>query len=367
MTRKCFPLGRLVVSCILLLQAGCQEQAKLAKGPSVTPTEPRAPLKKAANAPDPNRLSPRITFEKLVHDFGEVSPNSMNTGEIKFTNTGQASLKITKVGKCCGVVAKLDKGKMEYAPGESGALKVEWRSGSQPGAFDRQLVVHSNDKASPATTLSIWAKTVLRVTWEPKRLRLSPIEENAGCPKVTISSLDNQPFSITGFKSTGDCVTADFDPSVKVTKHVIEPKVNMRKLQKNLKGRISINMTHPEGNAATILFDVVPEYTITPPLIMIFNAEPGKSMTRKIVLLNNYGKDFEIESVSSKNNTVAFEVLGKTRIHNGYQLEVEITVPAAAGKMKFTDEFSVNIKGGEKLPIECNGYYPRNTPKPEIR
>lgn len=367
MTRKCLSLDCLLVSCILLLQTGCQEQAKLAKEPSVTPTELKDPLEKATSAPDLNRLSPKITFEKLAHDFGEVSPNSKHTGEIKFTNTGQASLKITKVGKCCGVVARLDKDKMEYAPGESGTVKIEWRSGSQPSVFKRQLVVHSNDTASPATNLAIQAKIVLRVTWEPKRLRLSLDKENAGYPKVTISSLDNRPFSITGFKSTGDCMTADFDPSVKVTRHVIEPKVNMEKLQRNLKGRININMTHPEGNAATILFDVLSEYTITPPLIIVFNAEPGKSMTKKIVLLNNYGKDFEIESVSSKNNTVAVEVLGKTKIRNGYQLEVEITVPDTAGKMKFTDELSVNIEGGKKLPIKCNGYYPKNTPKSEIQ
>jgi len=366
MTSKCFPLGPLAVSCILLLQTGCQQQAKLAEEPSAAPTELTEPPKKAA-APDLNRLSPRITFEKVAHDFGEVSPNSMNTGQIKFTNTGGVLLKITKVGKCCGVVAKLDKGKTVYAPGESGTVKIEWRSGSQPSVFRRQLVVHSNDAASPATNLAIQAKIVLRVTWEPKRLRLFLDKENAGCPEVTIRSLDDQPFSITEFKSTGDYMTADFDPSVKVTKHVIEPKVNMEKLKKNLKGRININTTHPEGKAVTILFDVVPEYTITPPLIIVFNAEPGKSMTKKIVLLNNYGKDFEIESVSSKDNTVAIEVLGKTKIRNGYQLEVGMTVPAAAGKTKFTGEFSVNIEGGEKLPIKCHVYYSRSTPKSEIR
>lgn len=166
----------------------------------------------------------------------------MNTGQIKFTNTGQALLKITEVGRCCGVVAKLDKDKTEYAPGESGAVKIEWRSGSQRSVFKRQLVVHSNDAASPTTNLAIQAKVVLKVTWEPKRLRLYLDKENAGGPKVTISSLDNQPFSIGGFKSTGDCMTADFDPSAKVTKHVIEPKVKMEKLQKNLKGRININL-----------------------------------------------------------------------------------------------------------------------------
>ena len=366
MTSRCSLLNCLAASCILFLQTGCQQQGKMSKEPSSAPTELTEPLRKTIS-PDPNRLSPRITFEKLEHDFGEVSPNSMNAGQIKFTNSGQALLKITEVGRCCGVVAKLDKGKTEYAPGESGAVNIEWRSGSQPSVFKRQLVVHGNDMASPKTYLAIQAKIVRKVTWEPNRLRLFLDKENAGCPKVTISSLDDQPFSITGFKSTGDYVTADYDPSAKVTKHVIEPKVNTEKLRTNLKGRININTTHPEGNIVTILFDVVPEYKISPPLIIVFNAEPGKTMARKIVLVNNYAKDFEIESVSSKDNTIAVEVLRKTRVSNGYQLEIGMKVPAAAGKMKFTGEFSINIEGGEKLAVKYHVYYPRSTPKSKIR
>lgn len=337
----------------------------MAEEPSAAPAELEIPVEKVAEAPASKKLSPKIAFEKLAHDFGEVPPGSKNTGEFRFTNTGQALLKITKVGKCCGVVAKLDKGKMEYAPGESGAVKVEWTSGFVPTIFRRKLIVHSNDPARPATTLNIQAKTVLRVTWEPTSLSLSLNEENAGCPKLTIHSLDGKPFSITGFKSTGNCITAKIDPSVKAITHVIEPKVDVNKLQKNLKGRIYLTMTHPEGKTATILFSVKAEYTVAPPLIMVFNAEPGKSITKNIAVLNNYGKDFEIESVSSKNNAVAFEVLEKTQISHGYRLKIQIIVPPADdGKMRFMDEFSINLKGGVKLPLKCNGYYPRNKTKP---
>ena len=344
MTRKY--LRCLVLGFILLLQAGCQEQAKLAR---------------ATNNNEVKEPAPRITFEKLLYDFGEISPNSMFTSEIKFTNTGQVPLKIMEIEKCCGIVTSLDKDKTEYAPGEQGIVKVQWKLGPQPGVLMRQLIIHSNDRLNPVTTLSIHAKVVLSISWEPKRLILSPIEKNAGCPKITISSLDGRPFSIIEFQSTDDCVTADFDRSVSATRHIIEPKVKIEKLQKYLEGRIKINTTHPEGNIATILFAMLPEYTIEPPSILVFNVEPGNSLTKKIVLLNNYDQNFEIESVSSLKNVVAVRVLRKTRIRNGYQLEIEMTVPPAGGKRKFTDEFSVNLKDGAKLPLKCDGYYPRKT------
>ena len=327
-----------ICGLVSFLQIGCQEQAKLSE-----------------------KSLPEIKFEKLVYDFGEVGPSAKQRGEFKFTNVGKALLKITKVEKCCGVVTKLDD--MEYAPGESGVLKVEWNSGPRSSTMTRKLVVHSNDPNTPVANLTIKAKVLLQITWEPKRLKLFLDEDNAGCPKITISSIDNRPFSITGFKSTADSITVDYDPSVKATKYALEPKIDIKKLQKSLKGHINISFDHPMGKTAIILFSVLPKYTVNPPLLIIFNAEPEKPIVRKISILNNYGKDFEIESVSSENDVVTIKLHEQRKIRNGYQLDVEITPPAAGGKTRFTDLFSVSIKDGEKLPIRCNGYYKKTKAK----
>lgn len=347
MKRKCSVLALFVGGWLLLVSSGCQEQPT--KESTIVPTKSSGP-------------PPKITFEKIVLDFGEVGPNTQNTGEIKFTNTGEGPLKITKVSKCCGVIAGLDNDKTEYAPGESGAIKAEWRSGPQPTEFSRQLVVHSNDPANPDVILTIKATIVHRVVCEPPRLRLFLDEENAGSSKITLRSLDDRPFSITGFKSTADCITADFDPSVEATKFILQPRVDMEKLQKNLKGRVNIDLTHPEGNAVTILFDVLAKYTLDPMLIIIFDAEPEKPMTREIKVLNNYKKDFEIESVSSKGGIVGVKVLDQQKISSGYVLDVEITPPAAGDKIRFTDTFIMNLKGGETLSITCNGYFAKKKP-----
>ena len=330
----------IICGFVSFLQIGCQEQAKRTETPL-----------------------PEIKFEKLVYDFGVVGPNAKHIGEFKFTNVGKGLLNITKVGKCCGVVTRLDK--MEYELGESGVLEVEWNSGPRESTMTRKLGVHSNDPNTPATNLTINATVELQIDWEPKRLKLFLDEENAGCSKITISSIDNRPFSITGFKSTVECITADYDPSVKATKFVLEPKVDTEKLQKSLKGRINISLDHPQGNTAIVLYSVLPKYTVNPPLLIIFNAEPEKPIVRKISVLNNYGKDFEIESLSSENDVVSTKILEKKKIRNGYQLDVEITPPAAEGKTGFTDLFSVSIKGGEKLPIRCNGYYKKT--KAEVK
>ncbi|MHC4437365.1 MAG: DUF1573 domain-containing protein [Planctomycetota bacterium] len=308
---------------------------------------------------------PEIEFKELVYDFGEVGPSAKQKGQFEFKNVGEGLLKITKVGRCCGVVTRIDK--MEYAPGESGTLHVEWTSGPLESKMSRQLFVHSNDKTNPQTALTIKAKTVLKVAWEPKRLRLFLDEDNAGCPKITISSIDDRPFSITGFKSTADCITTDFDPKAEKTEFVLEPKIDAEKLKKSLKGRVNITLNHPQGKNATILYSVLPKYTVNPPLLIMFNAKPETPIVRTISVLNNYKKDFEIESLTSKSNIVDIEILEQKKISNGYQIEVAITPPAAEGKTKFTDQLSVSIKDGEKLPIRCNGYYTKRKAKAQTQ
>jgi hypothetical protein len=325
-----------ICGLVLFSQIGCHEQAAIT-----------------------NEGSPQIKFKDVVYDFGEVSPSAKNEGQFEFTNVGDGLLKITKVGQCCGVKTKLDK--MEYAPGESGILQVEWNSGPYERTFRRQLIVYSNDRSNPESTLTVKAQTVLKVAWDPKRLKLFLDEDNGGCPKITINSIDDRPFSITDFKSTAECITADFDPTVEAKEFVIEPKIDMEKLQNNLKGRIYISMNHPQGKQVTLLYSVVPKYTINPPLLIIFNAVPSQPIVRTISVLNNYEKDFAIDSLTSKNSVVDVKVLEQKKISNenqrGYQLEVAITPPADEGKGKFTDQLSLSIKDGEELPIRCNGYY----------
>ena len=347
----------LVFCSVLILQFGCQEQATTAEKPTTAPETAAAVSPEKAEAA-PGRLdkgAPKITFENIVYDFGQIGLGAgKKVAEFKFTNTGEGLLEIADIERCCGVVTKLDK--TEYAPGESGVLKAEYE-GSRPGLDRKILFVMSNDETKPRIALTLKAEVVAKITCEPKRLKLFLGEENAGCPKIVISSLDNQPFTITGFKSTADCITADVDSSVEATKFILDPKVDMEKLKDNLKGHIDINLTHREEKTVEVLFDVLPKYTINPPLIISFNAEPQKPIVRKVWVLNNYGGSFEIESATSKNNTV--KVLSSEKIRNGYQLELEITPPPAEDNTRFSDTFVVKIKDGEELEIVCRGLYAR--------
>ncbi|MHC4462388.1 MAG: DUF1573 domain-containing protein [Planctomycetota bacterium] len=127
-----------LVSLILSLVIGWQQ--KSAKAQSVKNTA-ESPIK-ANQAPEPqkippkpgpdvNNLSPRISFERTVCD---------NTCEFKFTNTGQALLKIGKIKRTCGcTVFELDR--KEYAPGQKGTIRVSYIAGKSTALRQKHIYV----------------------------------------------------------------------------------------------------------------------------------------------------------------------------------------------------------------------------------
>ena len=347
----------LIAAFAFLQQASCQEQAKAEPKSETKLTAPEAAAvsTQAENNAKTDNAVPKITVEQLIHDFNQVGPGTKNICEFKFTNTGNALLKIEEIQTTCGCTAA-ELGKREYAPGESGVIKITFRAGKEAGPTSKHLFVKSNDKAAPKLALTIKADVVMKIDYEPKILKLLLNRENAACPEITLTSLDNQPFAIKLIKSTGDFITADVNSSLQATKHVFKPKVSMDKLREGFKGDVEISVTHPDCDSVIIPFEVLSRFTIDPPVITVLKANPNEPVVREFWVLNNYNEDFQVESTSSKNGIV--KVLNQEKFENRYKFKLEITPPESEAKKKFfTDVFVVNIKGGNKLEIKCRGFY----------
>jgi hypothetical protein len=374
----------LVIGCVLLLQICCQERLQEADASNPVSAEPKPALAEpevqnpVSSAVQTQKQEPaetkttakvqksgsEITFESLMHDFGEIGAGTKNECEFKFKNTGDALLKISKVHAPCGcTVPTLTK--KEFAPGESGTLTVIFRASSKSGTATKRLYVHSNDKARPKLGLTIKAKIVMKVEHEPERLNILIKGENAGCPEITLTSRDKREFAITSFKSTGDSITADFDPSVKSSTFVLKPKIDIEKLGKGPKGQVEIGLTHPGCKNLSIIFDALPEFKVEPRVVYVREAEPNKPETKEVWIFSNYNEDIEIESTSSKKGTI--KVLTQEKARNGYKFELQIIPPEAPSKGRvFTDVFSVKLKGGQQLQLTCYGIFsnkPVESPK----
>ncbi len=268
----------LLLVVVLVYVAGCQRESaeaepSIAPEPvevtAVTPGEEQAKDDEVMHPADvsvPRATKiPRIVMESTEHDFGEVGPGTSHQAEFRFTNEGTAPLKILQVRSCCGVVTNGVRAGQEYAPGETGVLKLDYRAGMEAGSLERSLLIRSNDPLHSVVTPKIKARIVLRVQCEPATMKLFREQDNAGASNITLKSLDGRPFAIKAFRATDNTIKVDFDPSVEATEFVLKPIVDMEKIRRNLRGGISIDLTHPECRNVRMLFDVLPEYSVTPP------------------------------------------------------------------------------------------------------
>ena len=325
--------------------------------PKLEPDKPKPVVREDAAKVDPNAPGARIKFDKLIHDFGNIDPGSSNICEFRFKNVGDALLKILSV-KTDGGCTIFTLEKREYTPGESGTLKIKYHATSRATSVSRRTVVVSNDSVEPKVTLTMKGKVVERVGYEPKKLNLLLKGGDDKLPKVTLTSLDDRPFSIKGIKSSVNAISAQFDPAVKATKFVLQLKVDKAQLQKVSSGIVEIALTHPVAKSVSIPFSALTRFKLNPPTIILFDAVPGKPVIRNnVTILNNYREDFEIASVKSKVGIT--KVVKQEKIRYGYRFTLQITPPDSGGKQRFSDEFSVRIEDGDLLKIKCQGFYQR--------
>lgn len=372
------------VSCIILSQGGCEGskksvpavQAPAADKPAAEPVtpkpvtdkpavEPVTPkptadkpvrvVEKPAPKPDDGK-GPRIKFDKLIHDFGNIDPGSSNICEFPFKNVGNALLKIIKVKPGCGCTIATPLKKKEYAPGESGVMKFKYNAALRAGAQSNRIVVTTNDTVKSVVTLTLKARIVDQVSYEPKILKLLLKGNDDKLPKVTLTSLDGKPFKIKSIKSSLNSISAQFNPEVEATKFVLELTVDKDQLRKVTSGRVRFSLTHPAARNISIPFSVLTRFKLNRSRIFELYAEPGKPIIRNVTILNNYQEDFEIASVKSK--TGITKVIKQEKIRYGYTFSLQITPPdTASGTKRFSDVVTITVKGGESLTMTCTGFY----------
>ncbi len=96
-----------------------------------------------ANAEKPKKVKePEITFETLVHDYGNITQGDNGTCEFVFKNTGKADLVLTNCRSSCGCTVP-EWPKDPIAPGKKAAIKVKYNT-LRIGAINKSITVESN-------------------------------------------------------------------------------------------------------------------------------------------------------------------------------------------------------------------------------
>jgi len=344
-----------VVCGVCLAQAAGQEAPQQQQAAAVETNEVSEPNEKSPEA------KPKISFEKTVHNFGELDIGQKGECEFQFKNTGSGLLKIGRIKATCGCTVPT-LAKKQYQPGERGVIKITYSGQSKPGSVAKNIYVNTDDTENPKVKLTIKAKVVSLLEALPSKLHLSTQKENAAAPDITIRSKDGGAFAITGFTSTNNVISIEFDPNTSAGDFVLKPKVDMQKLREHRHGTIKIKLSHPKQRSVDIHYEILSRFQVQPSRLLLSNLEPGKSQTKQILIKSTNGEPFKIDSISSKKGYA--KVVSQQPSSEGIELTVQVTAPPKKGQsIHFRDTLEIKIKDDETITVRCNGFYRRDKSK----
>lgn len=327
--------------------------------PAVPRNEPIKPQSAAEPEPEADAV-PVIWFEESVHDFGQVGPSSSHTVDFKFENKGSEVLKIERFHAPCGCTIPELK-KREYEPGESGMLNVRYNAASSGVTDVKPIYVYTNDPKNPQYELTIKAKVVVNVEISPKEVSLLLDQDNAGMPKLSVTSTDGKAFAITSASATNGVMTIPFDRSERATEFILDPKVDMEKLGTTPTGLIQVRTDHPQAGLLAVHFSAKPFFEVSRPRIILQNIAPGEEIIRDVWIRSNYDQKVEIESYSSTNGMMSID----SQRHDGNHLQIMVKITPSADaptptRRYISDELKIKLTSGQELSIRCNAWFRLN-------
>lgn len=345
---SCYILIITIVYGVCLAPAAGQEVLQQQQAAVVEIKEASEPNEKSPEA------KPKISFEKTVHDFGEMGMGQKGECEFRFKNTGSGLLEIGKIRATCGCTVPT-LAKRQYQPGEDGVIKIKYSGQSRPGSVAKSIYVNTNDTEKPKVKLTIKAKVAQHIEVSPSELCFSEWEENAAALDITLKSKDGEVFAITGFTSTNNAISIEFDPDTSASDFVLKPKVDVQKLGERPEGTIKIELSHPKQHSVVIHYETFTKFQAQPSRLLLNKLEPGKPQTREVLIKSTNGEPFKIDSISSKKGYI--KVISQKPSSEGIELTVQVTAPAKKGRtIYFSDELKIKIDD-ETITVRCNGFY----------
>lgn len=117
-----------------------------------------------AQATSAKANGPVITFEKKVHDFGDIVQGDKVEQTFTFTNTGNEPLIITNVQVTCGCTTPKGWPRDPIAAGGKGEITIAFNSAGKSGRQNKVVTIVSNaanaDGAQISFTTNVLEKKV---------------------------------------------------------------------------------------------------------------------------------------------------------------------------------------------------------------
>lgn len=152
-----------------------------------------------------------LTFESDLVEVHAAADAANVTADFKFRNDGETPTRIVKYDAACSCMnVSISDGKLEYAPGESGAIRAVFSVGNYSGTIDKvvALWLAGDGPDSPAARLTVRIHIPVLVSIEPKTLTWD-VGADPAPQSIAIAIDPSMEIRVLGTQSSNDAFTTE--------------------------------------------------------------------------------------------------------------------------------------------------------------
>ena len=143
-----------------------------------------------------------LTFEKTLHDFGDLTGKETVSTTLKYSNTGDQQLVIKNVRTTCGCAAGVP-AKTVLEPGEESTVEVSFVAKGKRGKQRKPITFTSNDPEQREQIIYITANVITLWTFTPSTVNFYVTDRNyeSHSDTFTVENLSNETLTVQSIKS----------------------------------------------------------------------------------------------------------------------------------------------------------------------
>lgn len=147
-----------------------------------------------------------LEFSQPVKDVNAPADATAVTESFEFKNLGDKPVTIAKADPTCSCLKiEISDGKLNYAPGESGVVRVTFEVGNFSGVVDKMVAIWLDgdppDKPSRSVTVRVHIPVLVAI--EPKTVKWE-LGGQAEPKTIQIRMAEGQTIHVTGVKSSSE-------------------------------------------------------------------------------------------------------------------------------------------------------------------
>lgn len=152
-----------------------------------------------------------LEFSEAIKDVHAPADVATVTESFEFKNHGDKAVRIAKADPTCSCLkVEISDGKLEYAPGESGVVRVTFEMGNFSGVVEKMVAIWLEgdppDKPSKSVTVRVHIPVLVGI--EPKTVKWD-IGADAATQTIRIRMAEGQSIHVTGVRASSDLFSTE--------------------------------------------------------------------------------------------------------------------------------------------------------------